>query len=158
MTFEEISKLITDQQVASLGFIDSEGNPSIRRVFCTWHKGIGVHLISTNTSSLHVQELMKNAKASLYFDNCETFEGVCMTGEAILHFDHEYKAMLWHEGDEKYYPNGVEDEDYCVIEFRALKGRFYHYDDKGDITKQDIEQFDKNAKYKDCLKAKPENA
>ena len=47
--------------------------------------------------------------------------------------------MLWNEGDEKYYPAGVDDEDYCVIEFIADEGRFYRYDGKGDISKTEIE-------------------
>ena len=50
MTIEEINKLIADSMFADIGFIDANGSPSIRRVFCTWHKGVGKHLISTNTS------------------------------------------------------------------------------------------------------------
>jgi len=54
MTLEEISRLINDSMFANIGFIDVDGNPGIRKVFCTWHKGVGTHLISTNTSSMHV--------------------------------------------------------------------------------------------------------
>ena len=71
-----------------------------------------------------------------------------MTGKAIVHFDHAYKSMLWNEGDEKYYPAGVDDEDYCVIEFTADGGRFYRYDGKGDISKTEIENHDRNETFK----------
>lgn len=144
LTIEEVSKMIFEQQFANLGFMDNNNIPSIRRVFCTWHQGIGRHLISTNTSSLHVQELLKKPQASLYFADSETFEGVCLSGEVKVHFEHEYKAMLWHEGDEKYYPNGVDDDDYCIIEFVASEGRFYRYDGIGNITLNEIMQFDKD--------------
>lgn len=145
MTLKEISNLVNSSRDACIGFIDYEGNPSIRKVFCTWHKGLGVHFISTNTSSMHVQALLQNSKACLYFDNCRTFEGVCFTGTVIVHLEHEYKAMLWKDGDEQYYPGGVDDEDYCILEFRADTGRYYRYDGKGDISADDLAEYDKDA-------------
>lgn len=102
MTLKEIDNLVKKSEFASIGFLDKDGNPSIRRVFSTWHKGLGGHLISTNTSSEHVQALLKNNRACLYFDNCQTFQGVCFIGTVIVHFDQEHKAMIWNKGDEKY--------------------------------------------------------
>lgn len=148
MTLNEINDLVKECGSASLGFLDKNGNPSIRRVFSTWHKGLGGHLISTNTSSMHTQTLLENNKACLYFVNCKTFQGVCLTGTATVHFDHEHKAMLWNEGDEKYYSKGVDDEDYCVIEFQADYGRYYRYDNIGDISAEELTEFDKGAVYK----------
>ena len=145
MTLDEINNLVTKSTFASIGFIDSNGNPSIRKVFCTWHKGLGLHLISTNTSSMHVQLLLKNGKSCLYFEDCEAFEGVCFHGTVTVHFEHEYRAMLWNEGDERYYPKGVDDEDYCIIEFKADHGRYYRYDGKGDISTEELAEYDKNA-------------
>lgn len=80
MTLKEIDRLVKKSRFASIGFLDEEGNPGIRKVFSTWHKGLGAHLISTNTSSRHVQALLKNNRACLYFDNCRIFKGVCFTG------------------------------------------------------------------------------
>jgi general stress protein 26 len=34
--------------------------------------------------------------------------------------------MLWSDGDERYYPLGVEDPDYSVPCFTAHKGNYYH--------------------------------
>ena len=149
MTLEEISTLIRSSMFANIGFIDADGNPGIRKVFCTWHKGVGTHLISTNTSSMHVQAFLKNPSASLYFDNSKTFEGICFTGKVTVHFDKEYKTMCWKEGDEQYYPQGMEDEDYCIIEFRAKAGRFYRYDGIGNVTKAEMEEFDRGAEFVD---------
>ncbi len=147
MTLNEIDHLVKESGVASIGFLDKDGNPSIRRVFSTWHKGLGGHLISTNTSSQHVQAVLNNKKACLYFDNCRTFQGVCFTGTVIVHCDHGHRAMLWNEGDEKYYPNGVDDEDYCVLEFQADHGRYYRYDGIGDISADELAEFDKEAEF-----------
>ena len=37
----------------------------------------------------------------------------------------EIKAEIWREGDERYYPGGVDDPDYCVLHFTAFSGRYY---------------------------------
>lgn len=147
MTLDEIKELVNHSQCMDLGFVDENGRPQIRRVFCTFHKGLGRHLISTNTSSMHVQTVLKRNDACLYFADDTT--GVCFMGKAIAHFDKEHREMLWHEGDEKYYPGGVTDEDYCVLEFVAESGRYYRYDGIGDLTGEELEEYDKGAQYKD---------
>ena len=58
-----MNQLIIESETACLGFTDEEGKPDIRRVFSTWHKGIGTHLISTNTSSEHVQKILHYSAA-----------------------------------------------------------------------------------------------
>lgn len=136
---QELRELVYSSGFADIGFIDSTGNPGIRRVFCTWHKGLKAHLISTNTSSQHVQELTKNGKACLYFEDSQKFKGLCLTGRAVIHHEPEYKELLWNEGDEKYYAKGVTDEDYCIIEFIADSGRYYMCLSKGDLTAEELE-------------------
>lgn len=39
--------------------------------------------------------------------------------------DEKSKIMIWKEGDEMYYPQGVSDPDYCVLKFTAHEGRYY---------------------------------
>jgi general stress protein 26 len=39
--------------------------------------------------------------------------------------DSATKEMIWKAGDEMYYPEGVTDQDYCVVKFTAISGRFY---------------------------------
>ena len=142
MTNDELFALVNRSLFAVLGYTDTEGRPNVRKVFCVWHKGLGRHLISTNTSSSHVQSLLQNGSACMYFSDDRTFEGLCLYGHAEVHFDRTYKALLWNDGDEKYYPKGIEDEDYCVIEFAADAGRFYRFDGKGDLTGSGIAEYD----------------
>jgi len=153
MTKNEIQALINRSLVADIGYTDQEGKQNIRRVFCTWHKGMGRHLISTNTSSSHVQNLLKKPAACLYFADNESFEGVCLVGEVVVHFEQEYRELLWKDGDERYYQNGINDEDYCIIEFVADAACFYRYDGKGAITKQEIEEFDVDKEFANWLPA-----
>ena len=104
MTLKEIMHLIDRSLFADLGFMDVQGRPGIRKVFCVWHRGLRRHLISTNTSSAHVQSLQRNGEACLYFADSERFEGLCLSGRAVVHFERSYRELLWHDGDEKYYP------------------------------------------------------
>lgn len=142
MTREEIMDLIDRSLFATIGYDDERGRPSVCRVFCVWHRGLGRHLISTNTSSAHVQSLLKDSRVCLYFSDDAAFEGVCLQGEAIVHRDRSFKELLWNPGDEKYYPKGVDDEDYCVLEIVAHSARFYRFDGKGELTKRDLDAFD----------------
>ena len=142
MTKDEIMNLVNRSLFATIGYTDETGRQNVRRVFCVWHKGLERHLISTNTGSAHVQSMLKDGKACLYFSDDSTFEGLCLFGNIVVHFEKEYKELLWNEGDEKYYPKGIDDEDYCVLEFIAENGRFYRYDGKGDLSAADIAAFD----------------
>ena len=49
MTKDELMNLVNRSRFATIGYTDEEGRPNVRRVFCVWHKGLGRHLISTNT-------------------------------------------------------------------------------------------------------------
>ena len=147
MTKEELMHLVNRSLFATVGYTDELGRQNVRRVFCVWHKGLGRHLISTNTSSSHIQSLLKNDTVCQYFSDDVTFEGVCLYGKAIVHFEREYKELLWNEGDEKYYPKGIDDEDYCILEIVVDSLRYYRYDGKGEMNRSEIELYDKDREY-----------
>ena len=86
MTKDELMNLVNRSLFATIGYTDEAGRQNVRRVFCVWHKGLGRHLISTNTSSAHVKSLRKNGNACLYFCDDSTFEGLCLFGNAVVHF------------------------------------------------------------------------
>lgn len=150
MLKQDIQKVINGSMFADLGFVDDEGKPCIRKVFCTWHKGLGTHLISTNFSSMHVQALQKKNVACLYFDDTENFKAICLNGKIIAHGEEYYKRMLWTEGDEQYYPDGVGDKDYCVLEFVAEGARYYGFGDggSGDISHKELAEYDETQEWK----------
>ena len=153
MTKDELMRLVDRSLFATIGYTDEDGRPNVRRVFCVWHRGLGRHLISTNTSSAHVQSLLRDGKACLYFSDDSTFEGLCLHGRFLAHFEREYRELLWNEGDEKYYPKGVEDEDYCILEFTADSGRYYRYDGKGDLSSAELEAYDQGRTFKNGYRA-----
>ena len=153
MTMEELMRLVNRSLFATIGYTDEANRQNIRRVFCVWHKGLGRHLISTNTGSSHVQSLLQKPSACLYFSDDSTFEGLCLYGTFTAHFERAYKELLWNEGDEKYYPNGIDDEDYCILEFIADGARYYRYDGKGDLSASELAAFDQGREYENGYQA-----
>lgn len=141
MTKHEIMHLIDRSLFATLGYTGADGMPAVRRVFCVWHRGLRRHLISTNTSSGHVRALLRDGRACLYFSDDARFEGVCLTGTAVPTRDEALRKLLWNDGDEKYYPLGVDDPDYSVIEFTAERADFYRYDGKGTLSAPEMDGF-----------------
>jgi general stress protein 26 len=90
------------------------------------NEGLKTIWFSTNTSSRKIPQLKKNKKACVYFVNFEKWMGLMLIGSAQILQDKKSRERLWKEGDEKYYPKGVNDPDYSVIKFTSNRGRYYH--------------------------------
>lgn len=132
---------------AAPGYPAPDGSVQLRRVFCVRHRGIGGHLISANTGSAHVQHLLQNGTASLYFSDDAAFCGLSLSGRITVHRTGAYKALLRNDGDEKYYPQGVNDPDCCVLESTAEQGSFYRFDGKGTLSAAELAAFDAGREY-----------
>ena len=53
------------------------------------------------------------------------FKGIMLRSTMEVLTDAKSKEMIWREGDEQYYPEGVTDPNYCALKFTATDGRFY---------------------------------
>lgn len=121
-----IGNLIDKQNVAFIGSVDYEGFPNMKAMLPPRKReNIKVFYFSTNTSSMRVSQFTKNSKACIYFCDRRYFRGVMLIGNIEVLKDTHNKEMIWREGDTMYYPKGVNDPDYCVLRFTAIKGRFY---------------------------------
>ncbi len=123
---KDIETLRKNADIAYVGSINGEGFPQIKAMFAAEHYKLGTQLFSTNTSSKRAEQFMNNSKACVYYCDKENFIGVLFTGSIEVCTDHDTKASIWHEGDEMYYPKGVDDEDYCVFRFTAETVNYYH--------------------------------
>lgn len=86
----------------------------------------------------HVQASLTNQEGCLYFYDSNSFEGVCLRGRLIAHQDREHRELLWTDDSVQYYPEGVMDDDYTVLELEAEEGRYYGSGCCLNITKEDI--------------------
>ncbi len=123
---QTLGKLIDHQKIAYLSYLDQEGYPVTKAMLMTKERdGIKTFYFSTNTSSNKVARLRKNPQASVYFADRRFYRGVSFLGTVEVCEDQETKTRFWEDGDERYYPLGVTDPDYCILKFTAVKGRYF---------------------------------
>ena len=122
----EIKKLRKNSKFAYVGSVNEDGFPQIKCMFTIKSDDARIHYFSTNTSSKRVAQFLSNPKASVYYCNETMFKGAMFTGTMEVCEDSDTKERFWNKGDEKYYPKGVTDPDYCILRFNAESVNFYH--------------------------------
>ncbi|MCG3226211.1 MAG: pyridoxamine 5'-phosphate oxidase family protein [Candidatus Heimdallarchaeota archaeon] len=139
---EEVTKELMEKTYAAyLSTIDKNGFPYIRAVFNLRCKEKFPHpakviseydedpytvYISTNTSSIKVNQIEKNGKVAIYFALPNDVKGVMLQGEAEVLDDIEFKKDIWMENWTVYYPQGYTDPDFTILKIKPklLKGWF----------------------------------
>lgn len=123
---QTIGNLIDKVGVSIISSVDGDGFPNAKAMLPPRKReGIKHIYFTTNTSSMRVSQYMVNSKACVYFYDKRFFRGVMLKGTMEVLQDTVSKEMIWHDGDEMYYPKGVADPDYCVLKFTAQTGRSY---------------------------------
>ena len=121
-----IGNLVDKASVSIISSVDEEGFPNTKAMLPPRKReGIKVIYFSTNTSSMRVKQYRQNPKACIYFFDKRFFRGVMLKGTMEVLQDFESRNMIWRDGDERYYPQGVDDPDYSVLKFTAQSGRYY---------------------------------
>jgi len=121
-----IGNLIDKANVSIISSINPEGYPNTKAMLPPRKReGIKSIYFSTNTSSMRVKQYCENSKACVYFYDKRFFRGVMLIGKMEVLHDENIKEIIWHDGDEMYYPKGISDPDYCVLRFSAQEGRYY---------------------------------
>jgi general stress protein 26 len=121
-----IGTIIDSVKISMIGSVDEHGYPNAKAMLPPRKReGIKYIYFTTNTSSLRVKQYGKNPKACVYFFDPRFFRGVMLIGTMEVLQDDTSKRMIWNDGDERYYPKGVTDPDYCVLKFTAQRGRYY---------------------------------
>ncbi len=139
MTFERRQmalELFQKAEVTVVSSVAEDGFPNAKAMYVCTRDDMKTHYFSTNTSSVRAAQFMKNEKACLYFQ--DKLCGLMLVGTMEICTDREHKQMLWTEGDEKYYPLGVDDPDYCVLKFTARRGNFYYHFEKDEFEIEEL--------------------
>ena len=121
-----VGKMLDKAKTVFLSYTDADGFAVTKAMLAPReHEGIQVLWFSTNTSSNKAACFRKNDKGSVYLMDRRFFRGVSLVGTVEVLETAEAKKRLWRTGDTMYYPKGVDDPDYCVLKFTAVKGRYY---------------------------------
>ncbi len=123
---QTVGNIIDKTTVSIISSVDEAGFPNTKAMLPPRKReGIKHLYFTSNTSSMRVKQYTDNAKACVYFYDKRFFRGVMLKGTMSVLQDEKTKEMIWKDGDEMYYPNGVADPDYCVLRFTAQNGRYY---------------------------------
>ena len=123
---EKILRMADNNRDVFVASLDEAGFPNMKAMFNRGHKGLHTFWFSTNTSSIRVAQFEKDSRASIYLLDALGMHGVMFVGTMKVCHDDETRRAIWKPGDKKYYPQGVTDPDYSVLEFTALHGNYYH--------------------------------
>ena len=126
MSKETIGKMIDNIGVSIISSVDESGFPNTKAMLPPRKReGLSKFYFTTNTSSMRVKQYTHNNKACVYFFDKRFFRGIMLVGTMKVLTDQETKNATWRDGDTMYYPLGVTDPDYCVLEFSAERMRVY---------------------------------
>ena len=121
-----IGNIVDKQSTAFVGSVDADGFPNMKAMLAPRKReGIKALYFTTNTSSMRAAQYRSNPKACVYFCDKRFFRGVMLKGVMEVLEDAASKEMIWRDGDNMYYHEGVTDPDYCVLKFTAHSGRYY---------------------------------
>jgi general stress protein 26 len=123
---KESLELIEKSKICMLGTNGGDGFPYIKAMLNLKNEGLKKIWFSTNTSSKRVQRLKQDNRASVYYVDENSYQGLLLIGTIEILQDIASRKMLWSEGAEIYYPKGVADPDYTVLCFTAKKANYYH--------------------------------
>lgn len=126
---EQAEKLLKRVKKFILCAIDSDGYPTAKAVLPSkGRESLGRIFFVTNTHSNYVKDIIRNNKAGVYFFSPILFRGRLLKGEMTVCDDMSIKAKLWKNSYKGAYPNPEQtynDPDFCVLEFRAIRERYY---------------------------------
>lgn len=122
---KDVTGLVERSRFVVVCSVGEGAYPAAKAMINMEHDGLGTFYLSTNLSSRRAQCFLKDHRACLYFHDMD-FHGLMLTGDMEVRTDRELRERLWREGNEIYYPTGVDDPDYCVLKFTIKTGNYYH--------------------------------
>ena len=107
---------------AMLNLRNTKMFPGLKQYF----SGNLISFFTTNTSSKKVTHIFRDNKASVYYVNGKTFEGLLLTGTVEIVKDSALKKDLWQENWTMYYSKDVDDPDYALLKFVPSQYKYYN--------------------------------
>lgn len=90
------------------------------------HKEDFMVLFTTNTSSEKIAQMRTNSAVCLYYCKPDEFHGLMLSGDMEIVDDPEIREALWHEGWERYYPEGPHDPDHTILRMYPVKAKGWY--------------------------------
>lgn len=123
---EQVEDLIENASSTIISSLDEEGYPSAKAINSPRKRdGIRQLYFLTRTSSMRVQHYTKNPKASIYFYDEATKEGLMLKGSMEIMYDQDMIDQMWCDGDEEAFVKNKAFPDCAVLKFTAFCARYF---------------------------------
>ncbi len=122
---KDILKLVEESRDVIVCSVAENGCPNAKSMFKAKNEGLKTFWFSTNVSAARTKQWLERPEACIYFLDSENIHGLMLTGNIQVHTDDETKLAFWKPGDERYYPLGPTDPDYCMLRFTAEEGNYW---------------------------------
>jgi len=123
---ETVNALIRSSQNCIFSYLSTDGFPTGKALSMPRKiEPHGIYWFSTVNHSNKVEGSRHYTKASVYFFDPSKFIGASLNGTVEVIDDTEIKRAFWQNGDELFYPNGIDSDDYVILKFTAQTGQLY---------------------------------
>jgi general stress protein 26 len=135
-------ELIKRADAAYLTTIDSNGFPSTRamlnlkncRQYMTQFDNDLILFFTTNTSSTKINQILNNAKVSVYYCDPKSWHGFMCQGEIDIVKDKHIKQAIWLDEWKMYYPDGKDSDDYTILKLKPNYVKSYFQFNQADLV------------------------
>ncbi len=111
-----------------------DGFPLIKAMLKMENEGLHTVWLCAHLSARRTGHLQQDNRCSLYFVDQSKIEGLLLVGHIEILRDAELRKRFWRDLFFKFYPAGVDDPDYCIYKFTALRGNYYHAQQNTDFA------------------------
>ncbi len=120
---EKAGKMLEGINEIMLASVNEEGYPRVCVLAKTKADGVNKIWSSTGLNSVKVNHFNKNPKSSVCF--YKGGDSVTLTGKVTVRTDPEIKKEMWLDWFINHFPGGIEDPNYCILEFSTEEATLY---------------------------------
>jgi general stress protein 26 len=112
---DKAAELLAGQTEITLASVNENGYPRICVLSKTGSNGLNKVYCATDSISTKVRHFKENPKASVcaWHGN----NSITLLGNVTVRTDREIKADMWLDWFPAHFPAGIDDPNYCVLEF-----------------------------------------
>lgn len=126
MTKAGIYEFIKRQKTSVISSVGDDGYPATRALIQPVLIDGNDIYFATYTSSRKVSHYRANPKACVYFyEKGRSFSGVEIKGEMTVLTDAPTKRRFWKPFFTRFYKQGVNDPDYCILKFTGFEAQWF---------------------------------
>ena len=139
LLMEKFKVLIKQSELVFLSTVDCDGFPETRAMLNLrnekmfpnlqqYFKDGFVAYFSSNTASQKINDILDNSKASAYYVNPKSAEGLLLKGNIEIIKNNKLKKDFWQENWTAYYKykGGAEDPFYSLLKFTPTEYKYYN--------------------------------